>query len=293
MRYCLLCLLILFTACSDPLAKNPILSEAYKLKKMSVPKHPVKTGEWRERYTEVHEPLQAYLNKNPPRPSIQKSKLYVVQLGTFDATGKQIFDDTKNYLKAFFQIEVAELSPLNINAIPNIQTRQNSFGLQLNTHTIIDSLLPAIMPEDAFAVIAFSLYDLYPDEGWNFVFGQASLERRVGVWSMARLGDYHVNDSLYALCRQRTMNVAAHETGHIIGIKHCVKYECCMNGSISLSESDQQPAWLCWECLAKVCLNRQVHPEVHINDLLHFHKRISHNKKQIEHYTSALALLKQ
>jgi archaemetzincin len=30
--------------------------------------------------------------------------------------------------------------------------------------------------------------DLYPEPSWNFVFGQASLNERVGVYSFARYG---------------------------------------------------------------------------------------------------------
>jgi archaemetzincin len=110
---------------------------------------------------------------------------------------------------------------------------------------------------------------------------------------MARLDDYNLNDSLYKRCRQRTMNVAVHETGHIFGIKHCVQNECCMNGSNSLSESDRQPTWLCWECLAKVCLNRNTYPVNHISELLAFHTHVTQDKKQIEYYSTALRLLKQ
>ena len=42
--------------------------------------------------------------------------------------------------------------------------------------------LPAFLPKDAFAFVAFTSSDLWPGEGWNFVFGQASMEGRIGVW---------------------------------------------------------------------------------------------------------------
>ena len=38
-------------------------------------------------------------------------------------------------------------------------------------------------------MLAITAFDLWPGPGWNFVFGQASLTERVGVWSMARNGD--------------------------------------------------------------------------------------------------------
>lgn len=292
MRYCLIFILSFLAACSPKLEPNKILVDCYKIKAITHPIHAKQPGDWRDTYTEIHEPLKFYTEKHPPRATAQRTTLYVVRLGSFDKRGCQIFEAAKTYLQAFYQIPVAELDPITMSGFPKCYTRQNTIGLQLKTTVILDSLLPSLMPKNAFALIAFSLQDLFPAENWNFVFGEANLESRVGVWSMARLGDYHLNDSLYALCRQRTLNVAAHETGHILGITHCVLNECCMNGSISLQESDSQPPWLCWECLAKVCLNRNVSPYTHLSDLLDFHSQVTHDVEQIRYYQAALKLLK-
>jgi archaemetzincin len=43
----------------------------------------------------------------------------------------------------------------------------------------------------------------------------------------------------------RSMKVMSHETGHMFGITHCLHYECNMNGSNSLYETDSQPIHLC------------------------------------------------
>ena len=40
----------------------------------------------------------------------------------------------------------------------------------------------------------------------------------------------------------------------MFSIEHCTAYQCGMNGSNSLAESDRRPMALCPECLAKVCL---------------------------------------
>lgn len=293
MRYYLFCALLLLCSCSEQKAPNDILRSCYRLSPLTRQKHPVQAGEWRAVYTEVQEPLKAYLNRNPPQVTVNRCRLYVVQLGVFDVKGKQILEETKAYLHAFYQIPVTELPPVAITSFPTTDTRQNTFGLQLKTPVILDSLLPSLMPDSAFALIAFSLHDLYPSDDWNFVFGQAGLNTCVGVWSLARLGDYNHSDSLYNLCRQRTLNVAVHETGHIFGIKHCVRNECCMNGSLSLGESDRQPAWLCRECLAKVCLNRNMYPAAHINGLLAFHRDVTKDQEQIRYYKQALQLLKE
>lgn len=51
-------------------------------------------------------------------------------------------------------------------------------------------------------MIAFTNADLWPGEGWNYVFGQASLADHVGVWSIHRYGDPSTATQLfgYACC---------------------------------------------------------------------------------------------
>ena len=102
---------------------------------------------------------------------------------------------------------------------------------------------------DAAALIAFTSDDLYPNETMNFVFGQASMEDRVGVWSLYRLDD----DADYATFLRRTLKIAAHETGHMFSMHHCTKYECVMSGTNYLGETDRRPIDACPECMAKIC----------------------------------------
>jgi archaemetzincin len=53
----------------------------------------------------------------------------------------------------------------------------------LLTADILD-LLKDRLPADAFALLGITMVDFIPQ--WNFVFGQASLRDRVGVYSFAR-----------------------------------------------------------------------------------------------------------
>ena len=41
-------------------------------------------------------------------------------------------------------------------------------------------------PPEAFCVVGITMIDLYPNESWNFVFGQANPAAGVGVFSFAR-----------------------------------------------------------------------------------------------------------
>jgi archaemetzincin len=87
----------------------------------------------------------------------------------------------------------------------------------------------------------------------NYVFGQANLRERVGVWSLHRLGRPDADEVNFKLTLLRTLKIASHETGHMFSVQHCKKYECVMNGSNSLDETDRHPLDACPECVAKLC----------------------------------------
>ena len=84
--------------------------------------------------------------------------------------------------------------------------------------------------------------DLYPEPSWNFVFGQASLGERVGVYSFARYdpafyGEKRGEDYEKVLL-WRSCKVLVHETAHMFGLRHCIYFKCVLNGSNHLKESD-------------------------------------------------------
>jgi archaemetzincin len=109
-------------------------------------------------------------------------------------------------------------------------------------------------PADALAFVGLCEEDLWSGR-LNFVFGVASLRRRTGVYSLARYGG--AGDEQFL---RRTLKVFAHETGHILGMEHCVRYECVMNGANSLGETDRQPSFACPECQEKLRWNAGFDP---------------------------------
>ncbi len=174
--------------------------------------------------------------------------LYLQPIGV-DALGEQDLELISYYCSAFFNTEVKLLKPLPVD--PNrIRSRQNSYTDEPQLHAgDILKLLDQNKPEDAYATIAFTTIDLYPDESWNFVFGLANLRESVGVFSFARYGDRETRGNLYL---QRALKVMSHEIGHMYGMKHCIYYHCLMNGSNSLDETDRAPMHLCPVCLRKL-----------------------------------------
>jgi len=69
---------------------------------------------------------------------------------------------------------------------------------------------------------------------------------------MARNGDPDESPEMRKLCAIRTAMTATHETGHMFGIRHCIAYQCGMNGSNHSEERDRQPLEFCPECQAKL-----------------------------------------
>src|SRR5207302_2667502 len=115
-------------------------------------------------------------------------------------------------------------------------------------------------PDDALAYLALTASDLWPGEGWNFVFGQANLRQRLGVWSLYRNGDPGADAASYRRCLRRTLATATHEMGHVLTLKHCTAFSCLMNGSNHQEERDSRPLHPCPVCQHKLLWNLQAEP---------------------------------
>jgi archaemetzincin len=122
-------------------------------------------------------------------------------------------------------------------------------------------------PADALAYLALAAQDLWPGRSWNFVFGEANLRRRIGVWSVYRNGDPGED---FALCLRRTMATASHETGHVLGMRHCTAFGCLMNGSNHQEERDRRLLHLCPICLCKLLWNLRAEPVPYLTKLKNF-----------------------
>lgn len=145
------------------------------------------------------------------------------------------------------------------------------------TRVLLDELLPPRVPKDAIVYVGVMLEDLYPDPKWNFVFGEATLEKRVGVYSLARFFPddeaKKADPEAQRLGLRRSAALLAHETGHAFGIEHCTEYECVMNGSNSLEEVDRQFGELCPVDLQKLTWNIGFDPRARYDRLRAFYRR--------------------
>ncbi len=257
---------MLLAACSEPPTPSETPNHDVTAGKSSglgtierlVPLHkklgPIRPGDWLSSHEEHGQTFAEYKHCDPSLPQGKRHKIYVLPIGSFEAAQQGILDDTVEFMAIFFGLPVEVQAPMPLAEIPKTARRKHpEWGMeQLFTPYILDDLLLTALPADAAAYIALTTVDLWPGRGWNFVFGQASIEERVGVWSVARNGDPNPSEAAYRLSLLRCLKTACHETGHMFSIQHCIAYECLMCGSNSRRESDRQPLWTCPECLAKV-----------------------------------------
>lgn len=217
--------------------------------------------DWLKFHKESGQTFKQYSMLNRPVTRNQAKTFYIQPIGTFNGKQQDILQLTGKYLSIFYQLPVKFLPSIPSSAIPAKARRKNPHTKQpqvLSTYLLYD-VLKKNFPKDAALVLGFTSEDLYPSPKWNFVFGQASLIDKVGVWSMSRFGDPEIKAN-FNICLLRTFRTATHETGHMLGIYHCVAYDCNMGGSNHLGELDKKPVWFCPECITKICWRQGIVP---------------------------------
>ena len=87
----------------------------------------------------------------------------------------------------------------------------------------------------------------------SFVYGQAQLEGRVAVVSLARLRpEFHGLPPDDEALERRAAAEAVHEVGHTFGLVHCAARRCPMSLSIDVTDLDRKTAEPCPSCSALV-----------------------------------------
>jgi archaemetzincin len=206
------------------------------------------------------------------RRSDKLTTIYICLIGEFTPEQRKVLEATEKYLGILYDAPVKVRKTITLEDIPPRAQRKHprAGNHQILSTYVLSDVLAKDRPADALAYLAFTATDLYPQDDWNFVFGQASLRERTGVWSIHRNGDPAESDEAYRLCLRRTLKTAGHETGHILTIQHCIAYDCGMNGSNHREESDARQLAFCPVCYRKLCWNLQVDPQTHLQKLAKF-----------------------
>ena len=257
---------------SQPLRPAAIRKTIGLLKPIHKPLGEPQPGQWLDQHKEKGQTFAQYVKIRPNVLSHRRNKLYVQPIGDFSEKQTELIKLSSEFLSLYYQCESVILDAKPESSIPDSARRVHPQWnvKQWLTSYILEEVLAPELPQDAFASIAFTEADLWPGEGWNFVFGYAMLRDRVGVWSINRFGDPADSDEAFLKCLQRTVKLATHETGHMFSMQHCTLFQCNMQGSNHLEESDKQPLGLCPQCHAKLLFATGCSPAKRFKDLAKF-----------------------
>ena len=216
--------------------------------------------DWLADHQEKGQTYPQYEALEPNMPRAPRDKIYLLPLGEFSSADPSL-EKIQDYTTRFFGLEVVLLEG---ETNPTFTGRTDLFTKKKQWLTSdILSHLETKLPEDAYCLLGVTMTDLYPSESWNYVFGIATLKKRVGVYSLARYDPQFFGNSRGEdwdkKALERSCKVLAHETCHMMGMAHCIYFDCLMNGTNHLDELDGQNTFLCPVCLRK--LQRAVRPD--------------------------------
>jgi archaemetzincin len=181
----------------------------------------------------------------------------IIYINPLQEMPQQFLDNILLYSQSFFYpMEVKLINIVSLQSL-KVKSRINQYSKKIQYHAgQINSKTVKYVPNDAHCMISILLDDLYPESSWNYVFGLASIDERVGVFSFARYSSSFEkkneainfdNYLLYCSCSTLT-----HEICHTFGLEHCIYYTCLMNGCNNMEEAKKQPLYECPVCLRKL-----------------------------------------
>jgi archaemetzincin len=261
-------------ALKDRWARWQTYAATYEASDLFPPLRFPRGADWLARHHEAGQTFEQYVQSRPVKLTRTRDRIVLQPVGTFTAKQRKMFDAMRAYMAVYFQCKVDLFKPV---ALPEKGFRERPGGRQYLCRSILDGVLKPKLPDDAASFIGITCADIYPGPGWNFVFGQASLRERVAVQSLAR---YY--PSFYGLespkdedriVLRRALKTLTHETGHTFSMAHCTYFQCNMNGSNSLPESDRRHIHLCPVCLRKLQWNRGFDVKKRTRELLAFYRK--------------------
>jgi archaemetzincin len=169
-------------------------------------------------------------------------RLYVAPTPTADAAA---VDAIRDSLAAAFPL------PLGAFDVPEVDYAYDRARDQYASITVLESLARAL-PPDAAKLLAVTSRDLFIPV-LTFVFGQAQLNGRVGVVSLARLRqEFYGLPPDPGVFLARAVKEALHETGHLFGLVHCNDTACAMSLSTGVRQIDRKEAAFCKPCTGRL-----------------------------------------
>lgn len=206
-------------------------------------------------HPEPAQSFDAYVASVANVPTDARKVIYLLPLGTFPDHAPSI-DALAKVVRAYFTLEVRVLPAVPLADVrAKTRIHEGTRKRQLLAPEVLAWLVPRV-PADAYALMAVTMEDLYPEPDWNFVFGMASLEKRVGVQSFARqdpafFGEPRTPEARPLALRRATWTVV-HEIAHMFGLAHCTYWRCAIAGANHQEEADRSPLHACPVCTHKL-----------------------------------------
>jgi archaemetzincin len=249
-------------------------AKTYKALELFPPMRYPRGSDWLACHNESGRTYGRYIRCSPVRLTKKRNRIVLQPVGKFTAKQTKMLEAMREHLAIYYQCKVDMFKPV---ALPKKGFRKRPTGPQYLTKSIMDGILLKKVPNDAAVYMGVTCADIYPGPGWNFVFGQAYLRRRVGIQSLARYYPSFWGHKAPAdedkVVLVRALKTMTHEVGHTFSLYHCVYFQCNINGSNSLSEGDGRHIHLCPVCLKKMKWNRRFDVKRRYEELLKFYKK--------------------
>lgn len=254
-----------------PRNETPLPEPFVRLVPLQTPLGKPQPGDWLYHYPEPGQSWQAFARVERLAPPDPRRTLEILPLGDFSPDQEPLIAQAADFLGRYYQLPVRVRPGVPLLPLPEeVQRKRDDGHVQVRTGYLLEQILAPQRSPDALALLGLTTLDLFPDEPWNYVHGQARPGSRVAVWSLYRFGDPTESPAAALRFRQRSLKIGAHELGHLLGLAHCTFCECCMCGTFELAELDRHPLELCPQCLAKACLRTGADPWKRGEELLAF-----------------------
>ncbi len=170
------------------------------------------------------------------------SRYHRVLVAAIDPVGMEILGATCDAVERYFEAVCFIEEPLTPPESAYDPARR-----QYRSDVIL-GYLNLLAPDKVEKVLAVTELDLYVP-GLNFVFGQAILNGRPAVVSVARLRpEFYGDPPNLSLLLERVQKEVTHEMGHLYGLEHCADRRCVMSFSNSIVEVDMKGQNFCPTC---------------------------------------------
>ena len=215
-------------------------------------------SDWLADHDEDGQTYEAYISQRKNYVDETRNVIYIQPL---EDINKEFVEKLSKFTQAYYhglKVKIRKVVHLENLEVDNRKNEQIG-KIQYNATQILREL-EGKLPTDSYCMIAICMSDLYPRDEWNYVFGLASIKNRTGVFSFARYQETFFDDEDEQETKLiensqllwRSSKVMVHEIGHMFGLRHCIYFNCVMNGSNNLEENDRKPIFMCPVCIRKL-----------------------------------------